>query len=362
MAVACFLRLLSETGLTRRSGCAFVPQSDTEGDTRVSDVDSRPYPMVSGGPYVRFRDAAVLVRKARRRAWRTQLAAVETFSENLKDRVLPFDECPSCEACGCTDAREAVVARDGNRIVECTDCGLWYTSPRIEEARWMAWLATKDAERNVEFTENRLRYGVALDRNVPYSFGFWWRRRRRRLQRLIRRLGRLCSAPLPRLFDIGCGVGHLLKAAQDMGLEVSGNELNAYAVQRMRDLFQMDVHDAPLAPLIAGHVVPAGAYDIVTMTDVIEHVYHPLKELRAARDLLTPDGVVYVATFAVDTACHDRLGAHWGMFMWNHTFHFSSSSLSGLMAQAGLAVMDVRLDQDRGLVGITARRDAMDWS
>jgi len=95
------------------------------------------YPMIDGGSIFRISDIAV--------AWRRLLlklrniegnASFLDFTDNLKDAKLLFDEYPNCESCGAIGNKEMLRAIDGNRVVECVECGLWYTSPRIRESLW----------------------------------------------------------------------------------------------------------------------------------------------------------------------------------------------------------------------------------
>ena len=44
-----------------------------------------------------------------------------------------FNEFPSCEMCGEVKNKEVLNTLDKMRIVECNNCGLWFTNPRIDE-------------------------------------------------------------------------------------------------------------------------------------------------------------------------------------------------------------------------------------
>jgi SAM-dependent methyltransferase len=307
---------------------------------------------LSGQPFFRPSDFAVLMRRIRARVSGGGL----DIADNLKDKGLPFTDCPVCESCGSSLAKEVLTALDGNRVVECSNCGLWYSSPRPAEEEWQSWLMAEATDRNIEFTENRLRHGVALARSLPLSFSFWWRYVRRRNQREIRKLIRMHGPGKLRLHDVGCGVGFLLKAAQDLGIQCSGNDLNGYAVSRMRELFGMDVHLGTLPGLFREGVLRANSYDLVTMDDFIEHSYHPLRDLTAAFSILREGGILSVQTFCVDSARFRRLKTRWDMLMWNHTFHFSSTSLRELIGQAGFNIVEVNVNSLRGTVWIMARK------
>jgi len=313
------------------------------------------YPMISGGPWFRPSDIMVALRRIRQRFAPVSHQKSLDVSQNVADHAVPFSEYPACELCGARDSRQVLTARDGNRVVACMDCGLWFTSPRVPEPLWQEWLAAQDSERNRRVTENRLRHGVALDRNVAYSFSFWWRLRQRRYRALVRKLIALHGGRPGRFFDVGCGVGFLLQCAKDLGLEAAGNDLNGYAVARMRDALGLNVHQCLLTEL---QNLPefAGRWDIVVMRDYIEHTYHPLADLRAAYALMPSGGLIYVHTFVVDSQLGQRCGADWDQHMWNHVFHFSSTSLQTVIAKAGFRVELTELEHHSGNIAVTARK------
>jgi len=311
--------------------------------------------MISGGPWFRPSDLVVALRRIKQRLAPVRHQKALDVSQNIADHAVPFSEYPPCEMCGSEDTRQVLLARDGNRVVACVNCGLWFTSPRVPERLWQEWLAAQDSERNKRVTENRLQYGVALDRNVAYSFSFWWRLRQRRYRELVHKLVVEHGGTPRRLFDVGCGVGFLLQCAKDLGLETAGNDLNGYAVSRMRDALGLNVHPCLLTELrhrpdFAGH------WDIVVMRDYIEHTYHPLADLAAAHALMPRGGLIYIHTFFVDSAMGQRCGADWDQHMWNHVFHFSSGSLQSMVSKAGFTVQRVQLEQDIGDISVIARK------
>jgi 2-polyprenyl-3-methyl-5-hydroxy-6-metoxy-1,4-benzoquinol methylase len=329
-------------------------------DWNVSKKDlalaySKIYPMISGGPWFRPSDVLVAFRRIRQRLAPVRHQKALDVSQNVADHAVPFSEYPPCELCGADSSRPVLVARDGNRVVECENCGLWFTSPRVPEQLWHEWLAAQESERNKRVTENRLRHGVALDRNVAYAFSFWWRLRQRRYRALVRKLVAEHGSNPHRLFDVGCGVGFLLQCAKDLGLESAGNDLNGYAVSRMRDALGLNVHPYLLSEL-KDRADFAGQWDIVVMRDYIEHTYHPLADLKAAHSLMAQGGLIYIHTFFVDSRMGQRCRADWDQHMWNHVFHFSSRSLPSMVTKAGFAVERVELEQGIGDMTVIARK------
>lgn len=103
---------------------------------------------------------------------------------------------------------------------------------------------------------------------------------------ILDELGRRTRTSRPRLLDIGSHAGRFLRLARERGWDAEGLELNpktgAYAERNSGAVVhQGNVHTFD----------PAGrAYDAVTMTDVLEHVPHPLPVLERTRSLLAEGG------------------------------------------------------------------------
>ncbi len=176
------------------------------------------------------------------------ISPCETLEDQQKDAIAPFDEFPSCEICGGVSTSEILITKDGCHIVECNDCGLWFTRPRIKEEIWVEHLK-RDTERSREFTENRLKYGVALSSNVKYSPPNWRKRRMKMENHIIDEIERHLGSKISRLHDVGCGVGFLLEAARSRGIEATGNDLNGYACRVMKERADLRVYNDILPDL-----------------------------------------------------------------------------------------------------------------
>lgn len=95
------------------------------------------------------------------------------------------------------------------------------------------------------------------------------------------------AAPPGRMLDLGCGDGTVLWLARKDGWEVEGVELfpeHAAVVQ--------ETHGFPVtASSIDAYQGARGAWDVVVLTHVLEHLPDPLGALNKIRDLLSPRGV-----------------------------------------------------------------------
>ncbi len=254
------------------------------------------------------------------------------FKDNKLDFIAEFTEYPECDYCGSVENYEVLRALDGNRVVACRECGLWRTSPRIPEEIWIAYLK-KETERSRLFTENRLKYGVALDRNIKFSTTNYFSKLMKKEKAILDIIEKTINRPISAVHDVGCGVGFLMMAAQKKRIKkVTGNELNGYAVKVMQKRFGLEVYNEELHNL---NKIPWNKYDAVIMSEFIEHAYHPKREMKMAYNLLKESGALYISTFFIDSSTYKKLGDKWDMFCWNHTYHFSSITLKRHLRLAG---------------------------
>jgi len=166
-----------------------------------------------------------------------------------------------------------------------------------------------------------------FDRMAEQDQVHWWYVARRKiLADLIAR-----EAKLPedaRILEVGCGTGHNFAMLERFGrldaLEVD-DAARALATQRLG----RPVGDAPL-PDLPG--VPDGAYDLVALLDVLEHVDDRPESLRSIARKLKPNGRILVTVPAYQWmwSAHDL--AH------HHKLRYSKKGLRRDAEAAGLKI------------------------
>lgn len=101
----------------------------------------------------------------------------------------------------------------------------------------------------------------------------------------------------PRVLDIGCGTGFLLEQLAGRGYAGVGVDLSpeSVAIARRR-LEELGVADHLEAQVGSAYEPPEGPFDLITLTDVLEHLEDPRACLRALRAVLAPGGLLVVST------------------------------------------------------------------
>jgi len=151
---------------------------------------------------------------------------------------------------------------------------------------------------------------------------------------------------VPRLLDIGAGQGVLLEEARRVGYEAEGIDACGALVRKAQ------ARGLPVACMRADDLDAREQFDVVTMTDVIEHVPAPRRILAAAYRALKPGGTLIVytpnhrgAVVALGTLLH-RIGAGFAVheiFGGNHVCFFDDRSLPLALDREGFHVDAVRL-------------------
>jgi SAM-dependent methyltransferase len=143
-----------------------------------------------------------------------------------------------------------------------------------------------------------------------------------------------------RLLDFGCGGGSFLERMHDNGWQVTGVDIAAAAVERIRN--QPGLH--ALVGTLPHADLPKASFDVITMWESLEHVHRPLEVLRAAHELLAPQGQLIVATPNIDSLAFRWFGrAWWGLDVPRHLSHFNPWTLQMMLNRAGFRTSRVRM-------------------
>jgi 2-polyprenyl-3-methyl-5-hydroxy-6-metoxy-1,4-benzoquinol methylase len=149
-------------------------------------------------------------------------------------------------------------------------------------------------------------------------------------------------SPVRRLLDIGSGTGEFLKFMNARGWRGMGIEPSRDAYRRSRRE-GLDVRPQSLEGFMAKNRRAPGAFDLVTLLNVLEHVPHPKDFLTAAKRLLKPGtGILCVRVpndFNAFQAFAEKKSPRrlWWVAIPDHLNYFSVESLTALLNSIGLS-------------------------
>jgi len=140
-----------------------------------------------------------------------------------------------------------------------------------------------------------------------------------------------------RLLDVGCNEGRGLIFYQNCGYSVEGLELNSKAAQVARNKGYV-VHSA-----LIEQFEPISKYDIVVLSNVLEHSLDPVEMLKNVARILNPGGEVWISCPNSQSWLRSMFGHYW--INWHvpfHISHFSARTLSNILQKSGFQIKNIR--------------------
>lgn len=148
--------------------------------------------------------------------------------------------------------------------------------------------------------------------------------------------------------DIGCGSGYLLSLVQNAGFDAIGIEPGGWGQIAAK---QKKLH--VVQGFLATDTFPQ-RFDVVSATDVVEHVPNPVEFLRLMAEYVVPSGYIIISIPFADSVESKVLGIRWNMVEPpTHCQFFSMRSLRLAMQCAGLEMVCWRQFNLRNLRGLS---------
>lgn len=166
---------------------------------------------------------------------------------------------------------------------------------------------------------------IIFDRMAALDQTHWWYVARRRILSDV--ITRVVKPPKEaRILEIGCGTGHNFPVLGQFG-SIDAVELDDEARALATARLGKPVKSAML-PGLEG--VPDGAYDMIALLDVLEHVEGDEAALKAIKAKLKPGGKILLTVPANRWmwSAHDTVHHHFR--------RYNKADLSGVAARAGL--------------------------
>ena len=141
------------------------------------------------------------------------------------------------------------------------------------------------------------------------------------------------------LLDIGCNIGAFLTEARVAGFKTAGVEMNRECAEYAQSQLGLDVFNGRLDQ--AGFA--DGAFDVVTLYDVLEHVPEPTRLLQEIRRILKPTGLLVVQSPNIDSVMANWTKTEWQwLCLPDHLWHFTPKTLAAFIETAGFEVHRLR--------------------
>lgn len=203
----------------------------------------------------------------------------------------------------------------GGRLVVCRACGT------VQKPITAAWRA----EAGAIYAAYAIYHNAAGAEQTVFSGGFPASRSARVVREVARRVPLRATG---RMLDLGCGNGAMLRAfgGEFPGWTLAGNDLSEKqraAVEAIPGVERFHAGTPADVP---------GAFDVVTLVHLLEHVEDPVGYLRAAAGRLTPGGMLLIEV-------PDHRHNPFDLAVADHCTHFTPDGLRAVVAAAGLEVV-----------------------
>ena len=221
--------------------------------------------------------------------------------------------CPVCES----RRLRYAFSHHGYRVVRCGDCRLMFLNPQ-----------PSDAELGAIYGAD---YFLGDDTPAGRASVAGMKGATARLY--LDLLARYRGGHRGRLLEVGCGQGHLLAEARQLGYDVTGADLSPTAADAAGRL--LGDGGRVFCGQLEGLSLPPGSFDVCVLADVIEHVRDPVEFLRVVRRLLAPGGAVLIATPSLDSWSARLLRQDWMEWKPEHLTYFDRNTAQNALFRAG---------------------------
>lgn len=224
-----------------------------------------------------------------------------------------------CAFCASEEFREVSTRSDGLKIKECLECGLAYVDPRPSSSQLLEYYDAGYFSGEKDFFEGR---DYCRERDAALATGDVTG---------FREVASNFECGGKTILDIGCATGSLLCLLKSLGpKELIGIDVAEYPISYGVERYGLDLRRATLES--AGF--PDEYFDLIIMTDVIEHVEELPRFMPELRRVLRPGGSVYLIT--PNYSAYRHAGERWSCLHkdFEHLHYFSPESLRLIAARS----------------------------
>jgi 2-polyprenyl-3-methyl-5-hydroxy-6-metoxy-1,4-benzoquinol methylase len=218
-----------------------------------------------------------------------------------------------CPSCAVASTEFVLEGHEGIRLMRCGSCRLVFHCQFTDEAELREYYDDYYDGENLAFSPiTDTRFGELLRSFESYRQG-------------------------NHILDVGCGSGHFLKVAIEVGWKAYGTEIASSAFEQLSRLginsFCGKLESASYA---------SGFFDVVYCSEVIEHLVDPVTLLREIGRIVRRGGMLYLTTPNFDSLSRRLLGSKWRVIGKEHICYFTPGSLSRSIREAGFHQVAVK--------------------
>jgi 2-polyprenyl-3-methyl-5-hydroxy-6-metoxy-1,4-benzoquinol methylase len=139
-----------------------------------------------------------------------------------------------------------------------------------------------------------------------------------------------------KILEVGCGKGYLLSLLKNLGWEIQGVEISAFASYFAKEVMNLDVFCGNL-----GNFPEMNDYPLILLVDVLEHIKSPGNFLNKCKNLLSRNGKLIIDTPNTDSINFNEKGVRWGGLNPFHLVLYNKKSLIYLLESQGFSIRKI---------------------
>lgn len=147
-----------------------------------------------------------------------------------------------------------------------------------------------------------------------------------------------------KFLDVGCALGYGVEMALFRGYDAYGFDPSTYATDRAKKLVGVQ---RIKTGTIQDITYTRNHFNVITLFDVFEHLADPKRDLIKLKNLLSPKGILVIATGDTSSLLAKFLKRRWTFYIPpQHLFFFSSENLRTILREVGLEPLEwFRIDK-----------------
>lgn len=200
-----------------------------------------------------------------------------------------------------------------DQVVQCQNCGLIYTNPRIK-----ADLILKG-------------YSEGSDE----TFASQAAARERTFERCLNTIEKSTNKKRGKILDVGTATGSFLSIAKKRGWDVEGLEPNTWLCAWAKEHYGLSIKSRT----IFEQHYPAETFDVITLWDVLEHVPDPKKVLQECNRILKKDGFLVVNYPDIGSWIARLMGRKWVFLLSVHLYYFTPDTMRKMLGKNGFSLI-----------------------
>jgi len=155
------------------------------------------------------------------------------------------------------------------------------------------------------------------------------------LEKIKNHLNKNCT-----VLEIGAYYGVLGKLIQPLVKEYTGLELSKHASDYSKNNSNLNIINQSIKEYSKNNK----KYDIIIMTDVIEHSDNPFELLSLIEKNLNKNGKLILSTFNFDSLFSKIMGKNYPWIIPMHKYYFSNTTLKNALTESKFELFDIQND------------------